>query len=88
LPALKVGRVGSTTARIEREGDPVRRAARRAEKTERVADEAAFEHASRHADLESLLEDHMLDSDGPTATSGWLPSRRGNSPRGNASRKT
>jgi hypothetical protein len=85
---LKVGEAGVEKPGIRTGGRPVKRAARRATKTKRAADAAPFEHSSRHGDLLSLLEEHTLDPGGPTATSGWLPSRRGNAPRGSSLRET
>jgi hypothetical protein len=55
--------------------------ARSSGKSKREAEPARFEHSSRHADLSALIADHMLDPHGPTATTHWVPSRRGNSPR-------
>ena len=43
--------------------------------------EARFDHSSRHADLKSLVEDHLLDAEHAAVTATWFPSRRGNSPR-------
>jgi hypothetical protein len=60
--------------------DAMRREARRHKKTAPVEEDAGFEHSSRHADLESLLAEHMVDPDAATMAE-WLPSRRGNSAR-------
>jgi hypothetical protein len=46
-----------------------------------TAEDARFDHSSRHADLKSLVEDHLLDAEHAAATAKWFPSRRGNSPR-------
>jgi hypothetical protein len=57
------------------------------EETPSVAKAAPFRHSSRHADLESLLADHILDPEAAAATAKWFPSRRGNSPRSAPKRK-
>jgi hypothetical protein len=59
----------------------MRRGARGNKKTAPVEGEARFDHSSRHADLTSLVEDHLLDAENAAITSKWYPSRRGNSPR-------
>ena len=41
----------------------------------------AFEHSSGHDDLAAVIDDHLIDQDAAESTAGWLPSRRGNSPR-------
>lgn len=47
-------------------------------------EQAAFVHASSHDDLVELIDDHILGPNDVAATSKWYPSRRGNSPRGDA----
>jgi hypothetical protein len=44
-------------------------------------DGARFDHSSKHADLKSLVEDHLLDAEHAAVTAKWYPSRRGNSPK-------
>jgi hypothetical protein len=81
VPDLKVGPQAVETS-VTRDGsaDAMGREVRRDKETAPVEDDARFEHSSRHADLESLLADHMVDPEAPTMAE-WLPSRRGNSPR-------
>ncbi len=59
----------------------MRRGAHGSKATAPVEGEARFEHSSRHADLKSLVEDHLLDTENAAITAQWFPSRRGNSPR-------
>jgi hypothetical protein len=59
----------------------MRRGARGNKKAARGESEARFDHSTRHADLKSLVEDHLLDAENAAITAKWHPSRRGNSPR-------
>jgi hypothetical protein len=62
----------------------MRRSARDGEKARTVGERRAFQHSSGHDDLKALVAEHLLGETAAEETSGWRPSRRGNSPRGPA----